>query len=110
MTRKFLKARPFLAKYIFLLSKLAFFDFNFLYETKLQQAGSNGANEPSAGTKEVQRVGSNPPPPIPRPDPNDPEVGHFCAPFCPGFCEANFCIFHCPPSSMGQKVVDNGEK
>ena len=24
----------------------------------------------------------------------DPSVGHFCAPFCPGFCEANLCIFH----------------
>ena len=24
----------------------------------------------------------------------DPTVGHFCAPFCPGFCEANLCIFH----------------
>ena len=24
------------------------------------------------------------------------EVGHFCAPFSPGFCEANFCIFHNP--------------
>jgi len=23
-------------------------------------------------------------------------VGHFCAPFSPGFCEANFCIFHNP--------------
>ena len=21
-------------------------------------------------------------------------VGHFCAPFCPGFCQANQCIFH----------------
>ena len=27
----------------------------------------------------------------------DPDgVGHFCAPFSPGFCEANFCIFHNP--------------
>ena len=24
----------------------------------------------------------------------DPELGHFCAPDMPGFCEANFCIFH----------------
>ena len=24
----------------------------------------------------------------------DPDVGHFCAPNTPGFCEANFCIFH----------------
>lgn len=23
-------------------------------------------------------------------------IGHFCAPFSPGFCEANFCIFHHP--------------
>ena len=27
--------------------------------------------------------------------PRDPDVGHFCAPNTPGFCEANFCIFHC---------------
>ena len=26
--------------------------------------------------------------------PRDPDVGHFCAPNTPGFCEANFCIFH----------------
>ena len=26
--------------------------------------------------------------------PLDPDVGHFCAPNTPGFCEANFCIFH----------------
>ena len=24
----------------------------------------------------------------------DPDQGHFCAPDMPGFCEANFCIFH----------------
>ena len=24
----------------------------------------------------------------------DPDVGHFCAPEMPGFCKANFCIFH----------------
>ena len=24
----------------------------------------------------------------------DPDQGHFCAPDLPGFCEANFCIFH----------------
>jgi hypothetical protein len=35
-------------------------------------------------------------PPPPPPDPNDLEVGHFCAPFAPGFCAANFCIFHNP--------------
>lgn len=33
-------------------------------------------------------------PPVPRPDPNDPEAGHFCAPWCEGFCEANFCVLH----------------
>ncbi len=32
----------------------------------------------------------------PTPDPNDPDVGHFCAPWVEGFCEANFCIFHHP--------------
>ena len=32
--------------------------------------------------------------------PQDSSVGHFCAPHLPGFCEANFCIFHTsgPPS------------
>ena len=32
---------------------------------------------------------------------HDPSVGHFCAPHLPGFCEANFCIFHTsgPPPS-----------
>ena len=31
----------------------------------------------------------------------DPSLGHFCAPHLPGFCEANFCIFHTsgPPPS-----------
>ena len=24
------------------------------------------------------------------------EIGHFCYPDLPGFCEANFCIFHAP--------------
>ena len=24
----------------------------------------------------------------------DPEVGHFCMPDLPGFCEANLCVFH----------------
>lgn len=43
---------------------------------------------------EIKIKKSAPRPPIPRPDPNDPEVGHFCAPFCPGFCEANFCVLH----------------
>lgn len=27
---------------------------------------------------------------------SSPTVGHFCAPFSPGFCQANFCIFHHP--------------
>ena len=36
-------------------------------------------------------------------DDDDPDaVGHFCAPFCPGFCEANFCVFHAPKD--GQKA------
>ena len=26
--------------------------------------------------------------------PRDPDLGHFCAPDMPGFCQANFCIFH----------------
>ena len=26
----------------------------------------------------------------------DKNFGHFCAPWVPGFCEANFCIFHNP--------------
>ena len=26
----------------------------------------------------------------------DRNFGHFCAPWVPGFCEANFCIFHNP--------------
>ena len=25
-------------------------------------------------------------------------VGHFCAPWVPGFCEQHFCIFHNPLS------------
>ena len=29
-----------------------------------------------------------------QPRPRDPDVGHFCAPNTPGFCEANFCIIH----------------
>ena len=31
-------------------------------------------------------------------DANDPKAdfGHFCAPWVPGFCQANFCIFHHP--------------
>jgi len=28
------------------------------------------------------------------PDGLENEFGHFCAPLCPGFCEANQCIFH----------------
>ena len=32
--------------------------------------------------------------PAPPSNQEDEEVGHFCAPFCPGFCEANHCIFH----------------
>jgi len=40
----------------------------------------------------------------PTPDPNDPDVGHFCAPHVPGFCQANFCIFHHPVVS--HKVME----
>ena len=54
------------------------------------------------------KTGSGTGPPIPKPDPNDPEIGHFCAPFCPGFCEANFCIFHAPPRRGS--IQQNGEK
>lgn len=30
------------------------------------------------------------------------EIGHFCAPFWPGFCEANFCILHSTQQHNGQ--------
>ena len=62
-------------------------DFMFaLFIQEQEQTVSNAPNpRPSA-----------PPPP---PDPNDPDVGHFCAPFCQGFCEANFCIFHNPATT-----------
>ena len=34
-------------------------------------------------------------------------IGHFCAPFCPGFCEANFCIFHNPAHSAPPEEATN---
>jgi len=55
-------------------------------------------------TKDKNKTGRRPVPP-PRPDPNDPDVGHFCAPFLPGFCEANFCIFH--SKKLGPIVPDD---
>ena len=37
-----------------------------------------------------------PPPPRKSSVHHDEEIGHFCYPDLPGFCEANFCIFHAP--------------
>ena len=36
----------------------------------------------------------------------DPEVGHFCMPELPGFCEANLCIFHSSMAEKFNKQVD----
>ncbi|XP_023333823.1 uncharacterized protein LOC111705487 isoform X2 [Eurytemora carolleeae] len=33
------------------------------------------------------------------------EVGHFCAPLCPGFCQANLCIFHSDREDRIQSAV-----
>ena len=33
------------------------------------------------------------------------EVGHFCAPLCPGFCQANLCIFHSDREDRVQSAV-----
>ena len=45
-----------------------------------------------------------------KPDQNhksDPDFGHFCAPWVPGFCKANFCIFHHPINPPGDASNNN---
>ena len=79
-------------------------DFMFaLFIQEKEQAASSAPNPdphspvvPAAAVAVTVRHVSGVPAPVPVPDPTDPDVGHFCAPFCPGFCEANFCIFHAP--------------
>ena len=58
------------------------FYFTVLVKPKQEEEGANRDGNP--GQKQQQ----------------DPAVGHFYAPHLPGFCEANFCIFHTsgPPS------------
>ena len=38
-------------------------------------------------------------------------IGHFCAPWVPGFCEQHFCIFHNPLSDSGKEsaIATNDE-
>ena len=56
-------------------------DFMFaLFLQKQEDEGNTNGNTNGNRTRQRQR---------------DPDVGHFCAPNTPGFCEANFCIFHC---------------
>jgi hypothetical protein len=76
------------------------FETDFMFALFIQQ-------QEGGQTKDSNVTKANAPPPIPRPDPDDPEVGHFCAPFCPGFCEANFCIFHAP---IKGSIAQNGQK
>ena len=37
----------------------------------------------------------------------DRNFGHFCAPWVPGFCEANFCIFHNPIEDHSSRSEGN---
>ena len=37
----------------------------------------------------------------------DKNFGHFCAPWVPGFCEANFCIFHNPIEDHSSRSEGN---
>ena len=41
------------------------------------------------------------------PNKSDPDFGHFCAPWVPGFCKANFCIFHHPINPPGDASNNN---
>ena len=50
------------------------------------ESGSSSCNQLSNNTSKVAEETEK----------EESDVGHFCAPFSPGFCEANFCIFHNP--------------
>ncbi|TRY74541.1 hypothetical protein TCAL_16822 [Tigriopus californicus] len=68
------------------------FETDFMFALFIQEKEQTPANEPNRGRRSSDPSASRPSSRDPR---NDPEVGHFCAPWVPGFCEANFCIFHC---------------
>jgi hypothetical protein len=91
-------------------------DFVFaLFIQEQEQATSNAPNvmPPDRSSRRRHSTAIAPPPPV-APDPpplrsnnmaatdeEDPnEIGHFCAPFCPGFCEANFCVLHTPKTEQ----------
>lgn len=68
------------------------FETDFMFALFIQEKEQTPANEPNRVRRSSDPSASRPGSRDPR---NDPEVGHFCAPWVPGFCEANFCIFHC---------------